>query len=274
MRLPTITLQRAPVGPVRPGCSYTGIWIRGVQILAGEWLPHEPSDDRASSGNAFARKVASVSKNPTVCIVESLGFLEEQTLREGEIISKTLQLSGKRSAYVYIKSVPELMAVASEFGDSSHRYLHLSCHGSIDDKDRMEGLALTTGRILNAKLVALLKPHLDGRRLFLSSCLAARGDFAETLMEQSGCLSVLAPMNKIGFDDAAVFWTAFYHLMFKEEPRDKSGARTKKRRGMSNRRIEENVGTCARLVNERFRLFLRGDEKGEVRRVTIGPRKE
>lgn len=212
-------------------------------------------------------------KNPTVCIVESLGFLEEQSLREGEIISRTLQLSGKRSAYAYIKSVPELMAVANEFGGSSHRYLHLSCHGSVH-KDRMVGLALTTGRIPNAKLVALLKPHLDGRRLFLSTCLAARGGFAETLMQQSGCLSVLAPMNEIGFDDAAVFWTAFYHLMFKEEPRKKSSGRTKKRRGMSNRRIEENVESCARLVNERFRLFLQGDEKGEVRRVTIGPRKE
>ena len=86
-----------------------------------------------------------MSTNPTVCIVESLGFLEEQSHREGEIISQTLQLSGKRSAYVYIKSIEDLKAVAREFGASKHRYLHLSCHGAVHGNDKMVGLALTTG---------------------------------------------------------------------------------------------------------------------------------
>ena len=201
--------------------------------------------------------------NPTVCIVESLGFLEEQSHREGEIISRTLQLSGKRSAYVYIKSIKDLKAVACEFGASKHRYLHLSCHGAVDDKDKMVGLALTTGYILNDDLAELLAPHLEGRRLFLSSCLAARSDFATMLLERSKCRSVLAPMNEIRFDDAAVFWTAFYHLMFKAQ-----------RHAMSNARIEETVGICAALVNERFRLFSPGGRKGSVKRVTIGQPKE
>ncbi|MHC2019983.1 hypothetical protein [Methylobacterium sp. CM6247] len=200
--------------------------------------------------------------NPTVCIVESLGFLEEQSHCEGNIISRTLQLSGKRSAYVYIKSIAELKAVACEFGASKHRYLHLSCHGKVNRKGQMIGLALTTGSILNDELAKILAPHLEGRRLFLSSCLAARGDFATKLLEQSKCRSVLAPMNEIGFDDAAVFWTAFYHLMFKAQ-----------RHAMSNTRIEETVGTCAALVNESFQLFSPGDKKGNVKTVTIGPPK-
>jgi hypothetical protein len=204
-----------------------------------------------------------MSTNPTVCIVESLGFLEEQSHREGEIISQTLQLSGKRSAYVYIKSIEDLKAVAREFGASKHRYLHLSCHGAVHGNDKMVGLALTTGYISNDDLAELLAPYLEGRRLFLSSCLAARSDFATMLLERSKCRSVLAPMNEIRFDDAAVFWTAFYHLMFKAQ-----------RHAMSNPDIRQTVGICAALVNERFRLFLPGSKKGSVKRVTIGPPKE
>ncbi len=201
-----------------------------------------------------------MSTKPTVCIVESLGFLEEQSHREGEIISRTLRLSGKLSAYVYIKNRAELKSVACEFGNSRHRYLHLSCHGAVNGRDKMVGVALTTDRILNNDLAELLGPHLKGRRLFLSSCLAARSDFAKLLFKQSECLSVLAPVNEIAFDDAAVFWTAFYHLMFKEQSRS-----------MSNLRIEKTVGICATLVNERFRLFSPGDKAGSVKSVTIDP---
>jgi hypothetical protein len=141
--------------------------------------------------------------------------------------------------------------------------LHLSCHGMVNGKDKMVGLALNTGYISNGDLAELLAPHLAGRRLFLSSCLAARSDFATMLLKRSKCRSVLAPMNAIRFDDAAVFWTAFYHLMFKAQ-----------RQAMSNARIEETVGICAALVNERFRLFSPGDKKGSVKQVTIGPPKE
>ena len=124
-------------------------------------------------------------------------------------------------------------------------------------------LPLTTGYISNDDLAELLAPYLEGRRLFLSSCLAARSEFATMLLERSKCRSVLAPMNEIRFDDAAVFWTAFYHLMFKAQ-----------RHAMSNPDIRQTVGICAALVNERFRLFLPGSKKGSVKRVTIGPPKE
>lgn len=169
-----------------------------------------------------------MTTQPTVCLVESLGFLEELTHREGEIISRTLQLSRKPSAYVYIRIREELEAVVHEFGRSEHRYLHLSCHGAVNAREQMIGLALTTGHIPNDDLADLLAPHMVG---------------------------------SIGFDDAAVFWTAFYHLMFK-----------KRRGAMSNRTMEETVGVCATLVNERFRLFLR--EKADVRTVTVGPLKK
>ncbi len=203
-----------------------------------------------------------MSTEPTVCIIESLGFLEEQTHREGEIIGRTLRLSSKPSAYIYIRTLRELRAVMREFGDSDHRYLHLSCHGAVNARDEMVGLALTTDKIGNDDLAQLLAPHLAARRLFLSSCLAARSTLAETLLQKSECRSVLAPMGSIKFDDAAVFWTAFYHLMFK-----------RRASSMSNAAIEETVAICAALVNERFRLFTRDPKTGETVVATIGPRK-
>lgn len=202
-----------------------------------------------------------MSTKPTVCLVESLGFLEEQTHKEGEIISRTLQLSGKRSAYAYIRTEQELKAVAEEFGDSRHRYFHLSCHGLQDSEGAAAGFNLTTGQLSPDVLAGILAPHVGGRRVFLSSCLAARGTFATTLLRDSKCLSVLAPMNRIAFDDAAVFWSAFYHLMFKGG-----------QKSMSVDRIKANVGICASLVSERFRLFYRL-ANGNFDKVTIGPLK-
>ncbi len=202
-----------------------------------------------------------MATKPTVCFVESLGLLEEQTHKEGEIIARTLQLSGKRSAYAYVRSKRELSAVANEFGESKHRYFHLSCHGVVDGKTAV-GFHLTTEQIKSDDLARLLAPHMNGRRVFLSSCLSARSTFAATLLKESECLSVLAPMNNISFDDAAVFWTAFYHLMFKGG-----------RKSMSSGRIRTNVGICASLVEERFRLFHRMSDGG-IKETTIGPMKK
>lgn len=189
---------------------------------------------------------------PTVCIVESLGFLEEATHREGEIISRTLRLSLKESRYTYLRTVDELRAFAIEFGDSNHRYLHISCHGSGD------AFSTTTGPISATELAGLLAPHVRKRRVFVSSCLAADSEFATTLLLSSECLSVLAPVGTIRFDDAAIFWSAFYHLVFKENPD-----------AMTRTTIERNVENAAALVGQQFRLFYKSGNN--VRQKLLGP---
>src|SRR5260370_37352791 len=57
---------------------------------------------------------------PTVCIVESLDFLQEDSLKEGEIISRTLRLSEKPAHYTYLRSSDEMKAFVKEFGRSQH----------------------------------------------------------------------------------------------------------------------------------------------------------
>jgi hypothetical protein len=189
--------------------------------------------------------------NPTVCIVESLNFLQEDTHKEGEIISRTLRLSAKDAHYTYLRSPQEMEAFAVEFGRSKHRYLHVSCHGN------RKAFFTTTGHMLAADFARLLAPHVDSRRVFLSACQAAQSEFAKSLLSASGCWSVLAPVDDIFFDDAAIFWSSFYHIMFKNNPDS-----------MNRSGIKRTVEKCADLIGAQFRLFFRED--GEVRSETIG----
>jgi len=63
----------------------------------------------------------------------------------------------------------------------------------------------------------MLAPHVDNRRVFLSACQAAQSEFAKSLLSSSECWSVLAPVDDIYFDDAAIFWSGLlsYHVQGK-----------------------------------------------------------
>ena len=47
----------------------------------------------------------------------------------------------------------------------------------------------------------------------------ANQSLANEIIPKSQCYSILGPSIKIDFDDAAIFWTSFYHLMFKHNPK-------------------------------------------------------
>ena len=42
---------------------------------------------------------------------------------------------------------------------------------------------------------------------------------AENVIPNSGCYSIIGPSNDIEFNDAAIIWAAFYHLIFKANPK-------------------------------------------------------
>ena len=178
-----------------------------------------------------------IKTTPDVCILESLNFMDEDSHREGEVVYRTLKMSGKNPYYVYIRSRDEMEAFVEEFGKSEYRYLHISCHGDT-------GTFFTTlDPIPSLDLVHMLAPHVNHRRVFLSTCLATDSKFATALMKNSDCNSVTGPVGTLAFDDATIFWTAFYHLMFKESP------------AMKNVTIQEKLQICSSLVNEEFRFF-------------------
>ena len=149
---------------------------------------------------------------PEIFIIESLKFKDERAeLFEGRIISQILALSGKQCEYFYIRTKRELEELLDQFASSSYRYLHLSCHGE-------PGTIFTTlDEIPFSEFGPLIKPYLHKRRLFVSACSATNRALADSIMPNSGCYSILGPDQDIYFNDAAVLWASFYHVMFKAD---------------------------------------------------------
>jgi len=152
---------------------------------------------------------------PNVFIIESLQYEDEmQNKFEGKIIQDMLSLSFKKTRYIYIRTLAEFKFALDEFKKSKFRYLHISCHGT------KKGIATTLEDINFTSFGDLVSPYLSGVRMFFSSCSVANyylahGNFSH--LRKTNCISVVGPSNDIEFNDAAVAWVSFYHLMFKKD---------------------------------------------------------
>ena len=147
---------------------------------------------------------------PEVFIIESLDPDDEGNGRfEGSIISRILKLHGKSPKYRYVRTKEEFEAAVEQFGRSKYRYLHISAHAD------PQGMCTTNQDEIDFdELATILNPNLEGRRLFLSACSMVLEDLAKEIVPVSGCYSVIGPNEDILFTDAAILWSALYHLMF------------------------------------------------------------
>ena len=153
-----------------------------------------------------------MATRPEVFIVESLTFADEEAGDiEGRILTEMLRLSGKTPRYYYVRTKRELKEVLNFFDSSQYRYLHLSCHGDEQSVDT------TLDVIEFEELGEILRPHLRNRRLFVSSCKVVNDRFAQSVMKDSDCNSIVGPSTDIFFDQAAAMWASFYHLAFRED---------------------------------------------------------
>lgn len=151
-----------------------------------------------------------IRTKPEVFIIESLDPDDEGNGRfEGSIISRILKLHGKMPKYRYVRTREEFEEAVAQFGRSKYRYLHISAHA--DSK----GMCTTNQDEIDFdELATILNPHLKGRRLFLSACSMVHEKLAKNIIPESGCYSVVGPNEDILFTDAAILWSALYHLMF------------------------------------------------------------
>jgi len=150
---------------------------------------------------------------PFVFIIESLEFEdEEKRYFEGEIISRILNLSQIEHKYYYIRTRAEFEYLLDEFVNLNYRYLHISCHGN------KNSIFTTFDEIKFKDLSLILGDKLDRKRLFLSSCLSTNEKLADEILPISDCFSIIGPDKKIYMDDAAIFWSSFYQVMFKKNP--------------------------------------------------------
>lgn len=117
---------------------------------------------------------------PRLFIIESLRICDEEHDRfEGRILKQILRLSDKESIYYYIRTRRELVRIAELFAKSGFRYLHISCHGGPNSMET------TFDSITFAEVGKILRPHLNGRRVFISACEMANAQLAAQLIKGS-----------------------------------------------------------------------------------------
>lgn len=187
-----------------------------------------------------------------VFIIESLDPDDEGNGRfEGSFVAHILRLHGKAPQYRYVRTREAFEEAIGEFGESNYRYLHISSHGE------PEGLATTNQDEIDFdELAEMLKPHMKGRRLFLSACSTVHEDLAKVLIPPSGCYSVIGPTEDIFFTDAAIVWSAVYHLMFSEDS-DR----------MTQKRLKEKLTKVCELFSVKLAYFSssKNNNKGYTR---------
>ncbi len=181
-----------------------------------------------------------IKTNAELFIIESLHLRDEENdWKEGDIISKMLHLVGKKKTkYYYIRTSRELEKMIKIFGRSKHRYLHITCHA-----DR-SGLDTTFDTVSYDELGRMLRPHLQGRRVFVSACQMANEILAKELFQGSGLLSLSGPKENIHIDDAAAFWVSFYHLMFKTDYK-----------GMRGKDLRETIKQLSDIYDTQINYF-------------------
>lgn len=145
-----------------------------------------------------------------VFILESLGFHDETEEKlDGKILAQTLKLMGKKPIYHYFRTRDELEMLALMFRESGYRYLHFSCHGSLDK------IELTMESISYIDFSDIFAGLLRNRRATFSACELGNELFSEILAGRNiGMYSIAAPAEKITFEKSSSFWGAFYVRLF------------------------------------------------------------
>ena len=146
---------------------------------------------------------------PETFILESLTIENEENQElDGKLLYRTLKLQGKNPKYFYFRTKREFENLVNKFYSSGYRYLHLSCHGSEARIDT------TLDPISFDELSKLVRKKLQNRRLFISGCYTGNKLLCEKVSDSNrGIFSIIAPTQKLFFNQTIPFWSSFYYLM-------------------------------------------------------------
>lgn len=160
-----------------------------------------------------------------VFIVESLAPEDEAANRfEGQRLADILRLAGKQPHYYYFRGKDELANLLELFKKSDYRFLHMSCHASLD------AIATTTEQIPYPEFARICAGYLPLRRAFFSACELGNELFSTCLAgTNKGMHSIVAPAENIFFDHAAAIWSAFYVSVFSNNAGKMTGADIRQR---------------------------------------------
>ncbi len=157
------------------------------------------------------------SPKTQVFVIESLKFEEEKEEKyfEGRIFSQILSLNGKGPIYYYIRTQKELQGILQLFSESTYSYLHFSCHGN--EKE----LHTTLEEIDFKEFSKIIATHINRRHLIISESSSVNDTLADTIFQETGCVSLIGSATSIEVSDATMLWASFYHLIATKEESDK-----------------------------------------------------
>lgn len=125
--------------------------------------------------------------------------------QEGKTLQSILDLAEVRSKYVEVVNRQMLARALAQASSQAIRYVHFSCHGSVD------GIALTDGDLIDWEtLDELAWPKLRGKCLTFSSCDVGRGVDRLFSLHRTFCSAIVAPTRQVLWDEALVAYSVFY----------------------------------------------------------------
>jgi hypothetical protein len=147
-----------------------------------------------------------------VFIIESMDWDNEAKGKlDGYALKTILDLSDIPNQYIYIRTYQEFEHAMELFKETDYGFLHISCHGN------EEGICLTMDDLSFEDLGLIMGPYLKYRRLFLSACKAASFALAEYFIPRYHCYSIMGAADTIDYDKAAIFWSSYYYLMYRDD---------------------------------------------------------
>ena len=160
-----------------------------------------------------------------VYIIESPSaqdLLEGRT--EGRVLSEVLKLAGITYFYNLVTNLETWkIALGTKFQEANNKYpdlapiLHLSMHGNANKS----GVVLTDETVfswkrLKEELTPLNNYMEDGLLICMSSCFSSYGRrMAQDNSADNPFYALVASNNLVSWQDAAVAYVTFYHLLFK-----------------------------------------------------------
>lgn len=158
-----------------------------------------------------------------VYVIESPGANDLLIDRiEGKALTETLNIAGIDSSYSlainkdsFIKSVEKNLLNAIEYWEK-YPILHISAHGDKDGK----GIYFSDGVFMSwEELTILLEPlctAMPGKLIIcMSVCYGSKASRMAYVTKKTPFGALVANKQAVNWDDAAVAFITFYHLLFK-----------------------------------------------------------
>ncbi|HGS5294531.1 TPA: hypothetical protein ACMDR2_003568 [Vibrio cholerae] len=131
---------------------------------------------------------------------------------EAGTLKQVLKLEGVDTKHFEVIN-REYFAKAIKYAEKEHiRYIHISAHGN------PQGIALTDGDFITwRELDEIAWPKLKNTCLCFSSCSVGEGAEELFIYHKSFCNAIVAPTRNIGWGEALVAFSAFYHRALSTE---------------------------------------------------------